>query len=97
MEGTINPSDGGTPMVRISSAGNVNWFGGTAYQSFANGAYCFRLEGVANSLQVIGLDCGASSGHLIQNTVTGINLIGTTNPNINFYSDGTNVYFGHIN
>jgi hypothetical protein len=98
IEGTIVSSDGGTPMVRISYAGPVNWIGGVAYQSIQNGAYCFRVENstnTASSFQAVGVECGSSVGRMIQNTGTGFNFVNPASANINFYTDGKNYSFGH--
>ncbi len=94
MEGTINAADGGTPNVRISHAGPVNFFGGAVFESFANGAYCFRLENSANTLQVSGVECGHTT--IVNNAVIGVNAVNTSGGNLSYYSDNQSNFMGGL-
>ena len=92
MEGTINPADPGTAMVRISHAGPVNWFGGAMLYSYPSGSYCFHLENDTNSFQAIGVECGHNT--MVENAVTGVNYTNAGGGNIHYYTDGVNSFFG---
>ena len=94
MEATINPGDRGTPIVRISHAGPVNWYGGAILYSFANGAYCFRLENSANNFVASGVECGGTA--MVQNASTGINYVNIGSGIIQYYTESVNNFFGAL-
>jgi hypothetical protein len=94
MEATINSADGGTPVVRISHAGPVNWYGGAILHSYANGAYCFRLENSATNFVASGVECGHTT--MVQNATTGINYVDIGGGAIQYYTESVNNFFGAL-
>lgn len=94
MEATIDPADGGTPLVRISHAGAVNWYGGAMLYSFTNGAYCFRLENNTNNFVASGVECGSTA--MVQNATTGINYADIGGGIIQYYTESANNFFGAL-
>jgi hypothetical protein len=94
MEATINPADSGTPVVRISHAGPVNWYGGAILHSYANGAYCFRLENSATNFVASGVECGHTT--MVQNATTGINYIDIGDTTIQYYTESVNNFFAAL-
>jgi hypothetical protein len=94
MEATINPADSGTPVVRISHAGPVSWYGGAIFYSFANGAYCFRLENSADNFVASGVECGSTA--MVQNATTGINYTDIGGGAIQYYTESLNNFFGAL-
>lgn len=94
MEATINPADSGTPVVRISHAGPVNWYGGAILHSYANGAYCFRLENGATNFVASGVECGHTT--MVQNATTGINYLDISSGAIQYYTESVNNFFAAL-
>jgi hypothetical protein len=94
MEATVNAADGGTPVVRISHAGPVNWYGGGIFHTYENGAYCFRLENNANNFIASGVECGHTT--MVQNATTGINYVNIGTGAIQYYTESVNNFFGAL-
>jgi hypothetical protein len=94
MEATVNAADGGTPVVRISHAGPVNWYGGGIFHTYENGAYCFRLENSANNFIASGVECGHTT--MVQNATTGINYVNIGTGAIQYYTESVNNFFGAL-
>ena len=86
MEGSINPSETTTPLIRMTNfAGNLSIVGGEALYSFGEN-FTVQVDSGSNGLGIMNMRTGHTNQ--VHNMVTGVDAIGP-NGNIGYYTDST--------